>query len=104
MTYSLSSVQLEIDGSTGPASVTGGNGFPNPALTPDVNFMFQIRPNPTKKGLGGCNVLTAQSGHQAMNIALLDGSVRSVGANVTPSSWLSAMLPRDGIPFSNSDW
>ncbi len=102
LTYSLSNVQIEFNGST--AAVTGPYGFPNPAITPDLNLMFQIRPHPTKIGAAGCNVLTAQTGHSAMNVALLDGSVRAVDANISASTWLSAMLPRDGIPFSNNDW
>jgi len=88
-------------------SVTGPNGVPNP--TPSINFMFQIQPAPLPNyacpaGRTCCNNLTVQSGHNnALNIALCDGSVRSVTGSLSSTTWLYAMLPNDGNALG-SDW
>jgi len=82
------------------------NGTPNPTAT--VNFMFQIRPlnyppATCPAGKECCNGLTAQTGHSSMNVALADGSVRSVTKTITPATWYAAMLPDDGTTLG-SDW
>ena len=37
-----------------------------------------------------------------MNVALCDGSVRTVAAGVSDDAWANAMLPRDGNVLA--DW
>jgi prepilin-type processing-associated H-X9-DG protein len=52
----------------------------------------------------GCDFFTAQSGHQAgMNVALADGSVRSVAPTISKDTWQKALLPADGGVLG-SDW
>jgi prepilin-type N-terminal cleavage/methylation domain-containing protein len=65
-------------------------------------LMFQTRP-----GVGKCdtccNNWRAQTPHNAMNIALADGSVRSVSSGISQETWGRALLPRDGQVLGN-DW
>jgi len=87
--------------------VTAPNGAPNPTST--LNFGFQVRPIPKSpsscpSGKECCNKLTAQSGHQSLNVALMDGSVRSLGRNISLDNWRRAMMPTDGENFDGNDW
>ena len=100
LTYALSNNQITVTGSP-PQAVTASNGLPNPAGTPDIAFMFQVRPLPRPAttcpaGQNCCNTLTAQTGHAAMNVALGDGSVRALRGEMDPAQWRRALLPRDG--------
>jgi len=97
LTYSLTGAQLTPTGASA-VSVSNANGFPNPSLDPALNFFFQIKPHPTATGDTGCNSLTVQTPHQTLNIALGDGSVRTISQNTSPDTWLALMLPRDGLP------
>jgi prepilin-type N-terminal cleavage/methylation domain-containing protein len=102
LTFALNGVEATQPGET-PALMSFPNGMPNPTLTPPFNFLFQIQPNPRATGTQGCNSLTVQTGHQALNIALADGSVRGVDAAITEATWMGAMLPRDE-QILGSDW
>jgi type II secretory pathway pseudopilin PulG len=92
--------EVEIDGERvrfGPHE----RGYPN-------TWKFQIRPLPRSYDrcpAGGpcCNRWVAQSPHAAMNVALLDGSVRTVSADISRDVWRRALLPRDGEGPGN-DW
>jgi hypothetical protein len=108
LTYGLSNNQIMVNGSSGSVSVKNPNGFPNPSADPDLNFYFQIRPLPKAPsacppGADCCDSMTAQTGHSALNVALADGSVRSVTKGVSPNTWRQAMLPRDGEAMG-ADW
>ena len=63
--------------------------------------LFQTRPTvalATNSSGGG------QSGHTSgVNVALCDGSVRSVSSSMSPATWANACDPRDGTPLG-SDW
>jgi prepilin-type N-terminal cleavage/methylation domain-containing protein len=65
-------------------------------------LMFQVRP-----GLGTCDSCCdnwrAQTAHSAMNVALMDGSVRKVSEGVSQTTWDHLLLPRDGMALG-SDW
>ena len=100
LTYALTNSQ-KIDVGQGPQPVLGTNGYPNP--DPNVIILFQVQPNPMVKGADGCSSLTAQTGHSVLNIALMDGSARSVSRNIDPTTWYRAMLPRDGESIA-ADW
>jgi prepilin-type N-terminal cleavage/methylation domain-containing protein len=100
LTYALSNNQLAVAGGS-PVSVTAANGLPNPGGNPDVTLMFQVQPIPKPysscpAGRDCCNSLTAQTGHAAMNVALCDGSVRSLSRSTDPNMWKLALMPRDG--------
>jgi hypothetical protein len=78
-----------------------GNGIPN-------IFMFQVQPLQLTASTcppGGvcCDSWAAQTPHTSLNIALCDGSVRSVLATITQASWAKIMLPRDGLG-TDSNW
>jgi prepilin-type N-terminal cleavage/methylation domain-containing protein len=107
LTYSLSNNQITITGST-PVTIQNANGFPNPSTSPELNFLYQIRPmtlgdGACPAGRECCNVLTVQSGHQVLNVALADGSIRGVSAGISLNTWRQVMLPRDG-EIVGSDW
>lgn len=47
---------------------------------------------------------TSQSYHpQAMVVSLMDGSVRTVAANISLTTWRRAINPQDGLPMGE-DW
>jgi type II secretory pathway pseudopilin PulG len=58
-------------------------------------LMFQIKP-----GLGRCDTCCdnwrAQAGHSALNVAMFDGSVRSLKPEMSQPVWDQLLLPRDG--------
>ena len=101
LTFSLAS--HKIDPGPGAVPVNHANGFPNPSQDPSLNFLFQVRPHPTATGAQGCNSLTVQTPHQTLNVAMGDGSVRTLSSQCTAPSWLAAMLPRDGLPHLQLD-
>jgi prepilin-type N-terminal cleavage/methylation domain-containing protein len=41
--------------------------------------------------------------HNVMNVALMDGSVRTVAATISAQTWTSALIPNDGRPLG-ADW
>jgi prepilin-type processing-associated H-X9-DG protein len=65
-------------------------------------LMFQVQP-----GLGRCATCCdnwrAQTAHQAMNVAMADGSVRAVKRGVSQETWDRLLLPCDGGVLG-SDW
>jgi prepilin-type processing-associated H-X9-DG protein len=89
-------------GTIAPGTYSGyGNGFPN-------TFLFQIRPldktaAQCPAGVECCNRWTAQTAHHALNVAMADGSVRAVDGGVSQTTWMRALLPRDGNPL-DGDW
>ena len=104
LTYGLSNNQITVGDGT-PQSVTAANGLPNPNGSPDIQFMFQIRPlakpvGSCPAGQDCCNSLTVQTGHSSMNVAMADGSVRGLSAGMDPTKWRLALLPNDGQPNS----
>jgi prepilin-type N-terminal cleavage/methylation domain-containing protein len=80
--------------------------------------MFQVRPLPLDfprcpAGKECCDNWRAQTGHNAMQVGLADGSVRAVAPDVTHNenwinldqtkTWDRAMLPRDGLTLGD-EW
>ena len=107
ITYNLQNQQLTPTGETG-VTITNANGFPNPSTSMGIVLMYQIKPLPMSTatcpaGATCCNSLTVQSGHNSLNVALADGSVRSLSANMSPDTWRKAVLPSDGEVLG-SDW
>jgi prepilin-type N-terminal cleavage/methylation domain-containing protein len=94
------------------ATVTGTGGLLPPGLynypygLPNT-FLFQVRPSlqssPCPAGQVCCERWLAQTPHQAMNVALMDGSVCSVSGSVSQDTWTRLLLPRDGKPVG-TDW
>jgi prepilin-type N-terminal cleavage/methylation domain-containing protein len=96
----------------GSATVTGAGGllpegfYNYPNGLPNT-FLFQVQPSvaphPCPPGQVCCERWLAQTPHQVMNVALVDGSVHSVAGSVSQGTWTLLMLPRDGKPLS-IDW
>jgi prepilin-type N-terminal cleavage/methylation domain-containing protein len=54
--------------------------------------------------IANCDPLRLQSfGSGGIQVLLMDGSVRSVGANMSTTTWVRALLPADGFNLG-SDW
>jgi prepilin-type N-terminal cleavage/methylation domain-containing protein len=65
-----------------------------------VGVTFQVKPTQP----GNCNPDYAHGFFSnGLTVALADGSVRNVNANVSGLTWRSALLPADGQPLG-SDW
>lgn len=99
LTWSLKNAILD-DGS-GEKKVNFPNGMPN-------TYLFQVRPLPRElkdcpEGADCCNNWRAQTGHAALQLALADGSVRSVGPDLSQQTWTQVLLPRDGQAIG-ADW
>ena len=56
--------------------------------------MFRVRPS----WQNGCDPARTQTAHTGgMNVAMADGSARSVGGSITLATWQSACHPADGL-------
>ena len=71
-------------------------------------FLFQTRPKPLAyaqcpAGADCCSAWKAQTPHEAMHVALMDASVRTVNPAVSQQTWNYLLLPRDGQTPGN-DW
>jgi len=107
VTYGLNNHKVSVAGGE-PTAINHPLGYPNPSYSPDVNFSFQVKPVPQPvktcpKGVDCCNVMTVQSGHSGLNVALADGSVRVVNVGISPETWRGVMLPNDGS-INGGDW
>ena len=68
---------------TDPAAVGSGQGAAGSGIG------FQVQPNP----LGGTNPCLPATGHNAMNAAMADGSVRSLAAGIDRRVWWALLTP-----------
>ncbi len=67
--------------------------------------LFQSRPVSPPRGTSqDCNWKVAMSAHTGvMNVSLADGSVRTLSASLSGTTWWTAVVPNDGLPMP-SDW
>jgi hypothetical protein len=69
-----------------------------------VNSKFQVRPKlpfaSTAQG-GECNRLLASTSHDAMQVAMSDGGVRSVSPSIDAATWWAALTPESGDQLVN---
>jgi prepilin-type N-terminal cleavage/methylation domain-containing protein len=93
LTYSLGNNQIEVGGNS--FIVSAADGYPNPLADFELNFYFQIQPTASK-----CDSLTVQTGHNMLNVAMGDGSVRAVAQGFAPNTWAALLLPNDGTVVS----
>jgi hypothetical protein len=88
--------------------IGGGTPFGGAGPAVGVNSMFQVQPaNPTRPApTGQCNYRVAQTGHTAMQVALMDGSVRSLSPSITVKTWFASLTPQAAGNESplGSDW
>jgi len=84
----------------------GGVGRDGVRWLQGVSSKFQVRPRspfaPTAQG-GECNRLLASTSHDAMQVAMSDGGVRSVSPSIDAATWWAALTPESGDRFGN-DW
>lgn len=59
------------------------------------NSRFQVRPSPKS-----CNPCVSATAHTAMSVALADGSVRHLGAEIDRNVWWALVTPFGGEPVS----
>jgi len=57
---------------------------------------FQVKPTPFLGANSQCDGARASTPHASMQVALCDGSVRSLNANLNPNTWWLLCLPSDG--------
>jgi hypothetical protein len=86
----------------------GGNPYGGSGWSTGLNSMFQVQPaNPTQPSpLGQCDVRRASTSHNSMQVALMDGSVRSVAPTVSVKTWYYALTPEpvQGETPLGADW
>jgi hypothetical protein len=63
----------------------------------------QYQPSYSAGGNNVCDASRASTGHSECVTGMGDGSVRLVGRKVSQTTWVSALLPSDGVPLG-SDW
>jgi prepilin-type N-terminal cleavage/methylation domain-containing protein len=84
----------------------GGRGHDGTTWRSGTASKFQVQPlNPTAKGSAGgqCDNRLASTYHNVMNVALCDGSVRSLSASMDPTTWWWA-LTANGGEVLGSNW
>ena len=79
----------------------GGDGTQWDTVGSSRTFLVQPK-NPTVGG-GACFKELASTGHNIMQVGLVDGSVRGVNPSVSAATWWTAVNPRDGL-VNGSDW
>lgn len=108
LTYALNANKIQA-GSRSAVTVTAPYGYPNPSGSPELIFEYQITPRPLSvaqcpQGVDCCNAMTVQTGHVAgLNVAMSDGSVRTLRAGLSLDTWRCLVLPNDGVPIQG-DW
>jgi hypothetical protein len=74
-------------GDTLSAVFAGGTGNGGPWLS-GLSSKFQVQPK-----FNQCNWQVAATPHAAMNVAMGDGSVRSLSPTMSPATWYAACTP-----------
>jgi prepilin-type N-terminal cleavage/methylation domain-containing protein len=62
---------------------------------------FQVRPTPFVGTNSKCDGARASTSHQSMQVVFADGSVRSLSANLDPTTWWLLCTPTDGQVVPN---
>jgi len=78
-----------------------GNGM-TWASGPSSKFLVQPR-NPTANTNNQCSAQFASTAHAAMNVAMADGSVRSLSPTISALTWYQACTPNGG-EILGDDW
>jgi prepilin-type N-terminal cleavage/methylation domain-containing protein len=94
------------------AGPVGEQGYPDPTINyyngmPNT-YLFQVKPIPKvysqcPAGQECCDNYRSQTGHDTMNVTLLDGSVRAINRQISQQTWNYLLLPADGNT-PGSDW
>ena len=105
-TVSTGGAQDSYPGDRLSAVFGGGRGRDGLVWLRGTNSKFQVQPrNPiATSGNGGqCDRRLASTPHVVMQVALGDGSVRSIRSSITPQTWAAALTPAGGEVLG-SDW
>jgi prepilin-type N-terminal cleavage/methylation domain-containing protein len=84
----------------------GGVGHDGVVFLTGTASLFQVqpaRPASTAANGGQCDRRRASTSHDSMNVALGDGSVRSVSGSISATTWYWALTPAGGEVLPN-DW
>jgi len=84
----------------------GYNPTGNPPFGPDVlGNIYQIsNPPQVAPTVNNCNPCLLQAmTASGITVGLGDGSVRNISSSISPATWMSAVLPNDGVPLG-PDW
>ena len=88
------------------AVFAGGIGQDGYKWASGLNSKFLVQPKnfllPFSSG-GQCDGRLASTSHAAMNVAMADGSVRSVSPTISPATWYAACTPDGGEQLAD-DW
>jgi prepilin-type N-terminal cleavage/methylation domain-containing protein len=68
-----------------------------------VQSMFLVQPPNPLANPGPCSHLYASTSHNAMQVALSDGSIRSISPNLTTTTWAALLTPAGGDKLG-ADW
>jgi prepilin-type N-terminal cleavage/methylation domain-containing protein len=88
------------------AVFAGGVGRDGVAWRQGLNSRFQVQPaKPTSTASAGgqCDYRLASTPHSVMNVCMADGSVRTVSASISPTTWFAALTPAGGEVLG-TDW
>jgi prepilin-type N-terminal cleavage/methylation domain-containing protein len=81
-------------------STNGGTSTQRPNFTSCQGIPFTLQPINLGVGTGTCDVTAAVSPHAVMLVSLGDGSVRTVSASISATTWRNACNPKDGTPLA----
>jgi prepilin-type N-terminal cleavage/methylation domain-containing protein len=81
----------------------GGRGRDGSFWLSGAVSMFQIQPKDFLRNGGPCDYRVANTPHASMNVALGDGSVRTLRSGMDRNLWAGALTPRGG-EILNGDW
>jgi prepilin-type N-terminal cleavage/methylation domain-containing protein len=81
----------------------GGVGYDGTRWAQGPASKFLVVPDPPLENPGPCHKEFASTPHTTMNVALGAGSVRSLSASISPTTWAEALTPA-GNEVLGSDW
>jgi prepilin-type N-terminal cleavage/methylation domain-containing protein len=87
------------------AVFAGGRGRDGVVWTRGTASKFQVQPAKplaTSANGGRCDRRLASTPHTVMQVALGDGSVRTLSASITPAAWFAALTPAGGEVLSGN--
>jgi hypothetical protein len=85
------------------ANFGGGVSTKGFAWLQGTSSLFQVQPPRYLANPGPCDRRLASTPHAAMNVALGDGSVRTLSAGISPTTWAAALTPA-GKEVLGADW
>ena len=85
------------------AVFAGGRGIDGVVWKTGTGSRFLVQPANFLSGSGACNKIFASTPHNGINVCLADGSVRSLSASLSGTTWWAACTPALGEVLP-SDW